>query len=69
MLKFLKRLFSAKLRRLGSSQTSCSPSPGLPTTPDPHVSNACQTNSLSHGGHHASAHSVDCSSDGGGHIG
>ena len=69
MLKFLKRLFSGKRRRLGSSQTSYSPMPVFFTTSDADKLDACHTDSSSHVGHHTSSHSFDCSSDGGGHVG
>lgn len=69
MLKFLKRLFSGKRRRQGPSQTSCLPVADFLTTSDVHARDVCHTNSTSHGGHHASSHSIDCSPDGGGHSG
>jgi hypothetical protein len=70
MFEFLKRLFSGKRRRLGSSQTSSSALPDFLTISDPHVHDVGQTNSSSHGGHHpSSSHSFDSSSDGGGHAG
>jgi hypothetical protein len=68
MLKFLKRLFSGKRRWLKSPQTSWLPAGDFSTTSSLHVRDACHTISSSHGGHHVSSHSVDCSSDGGGHV-